>query len=512
MKSGQIKTVTLGGPMDLDHFIAVARYGAEVKFSEEYCRRVNLSRQIVEQWIEEKRIVYGTTTGFGSLCTEVIGPEQTALLQEYLILSDCTSVGEPLTEEQSRAVMLMVLQNVGQGYSGCRLEVLERYRDFLNAGLSPWAPREGSVGYLSVEAHMAYVLLGGGRAYFQGELLEGAEALKRAGIEPLTLRSKEGLALISGTTSPTALAALAIQDMLKAAKAADIIAAMSLEALQGLIRAFDERVMLVRPHREQADTAENVRRILADSEVIEKAAGSRLQDAMSLRCVPQLHGAAKSILKTALATVETEMNSCCDNPIVWGDLQESEAISACNADSSYVGIALDACAIAATNLAKMSERRNNRLIDGSLSGYPWFLVENPGLNCGLMLPQYVQAGLLNDMKILSCPATVDCIPTCGNQEDYVAMGYNACKKAVEVAEKLEYILAIELLSVFEAQRFFGKGMRRSPASASVLEYIGQKVPVIKDDIYLHPHIEFLRQFVHDGELIDLVEAVIGELK
>lgn len=512
LKCSQISRVVLGGQLTLEEFVAVARNRAKVDFSPEYCERVQKGRRIVDQWVEEKRIVYGTTTGFGQLCNCIISQKETEQLQEYLILSDCCSVGDPLPEEQVRAIMLMILQNIGQGSAGCRLEVLEYFRQFLNKGLTPFAPGEGSVGYLAVEANIAYVLLGGGKAYWQGELLEGSEALRRAGLVPIRLSSKEGLSLISGTTSATGLAALALYDMLQAAKAADIIGSLSLEALKGLIVAFDQRVMDVRPHQHQRETAENVRRILADSQIIAAAKSTHLQDAMSLRCIPQLHGAAKNIFAMARKTIETEINSCCDNPIVWSDGIRSEAISACNPDSSYVGMAMDACAIAATGIGKMSERRNNRLIDKNLSGYSWFLTQKPGLNCGLMVPQYTQAGLLNDMRTLSYPATVDCTPTCGNQEDYVAMGYNACKKALEISEKLEYILAIELLSDYTAQSFMGTDDARSSVSQRVYQELAGHIPVSDRDLYLSPYIEYLKNMIHSGTLTNLVEDVIGALK
>lgn len=512
VKTNAEKIITLGGKMDISQFMQVVRYKAEVRFSEEYCERVNRSRALVEQWIEEERVMYGVTTGFGALCTKVINKEQTAQLQKNIVLSHSTSVGTPFTEEEARATMLMVLQNLGQGYSGVRLLILERYRDFLNKNLIPYAPKEGSVGYLSPEAHMALVLIGEGKAYYEGKLMSGAEALKAAGIEPIELSSKEGLALVSGTTSVTALGAIALYDLIKAAKSADIIAALTLEASKGIIRAFDDRVMQVRPHEAQRSTADTVRKILKDSEVIEFYQHSRLQDALSLRCVPQLHGAAKKTLYDALKTVEIEMNSCCDNPIIWPEEGNAEAISACNPDSAYVGIEMDSCCIAATTLGKMSERRNNRMIDESLGGYPSFLIANPGLNSGLMIPQYTQAGLLNDMRILSTSATIDNTPTCGNQEDYVAMGYNASKKAWKICEKLEYILAIELLSAYETQGFIKDELNRSSITMKIFGEIGKTVPLMKEDIFLHPHIEYLRSLIHSGRLVEMVEEEIGEIR
>lgn len=508
----EIKKIVLGDPITLEDFVAVARFGAKVEFSPAYCERVNRSRTLVEGWVAEERVMYGVTTGFGALCTKAIGKEDTAQLQENILLSHSVSVGEPLSVERVRGIMLMVLQNLGQGYSGVRLSVLERYRDFLNLGLTPWAPGDGSVGYLSPDAHMALVLLGKGKAYWQGELIPGDQALAKAGLEPMVLSSKEGLALVSGTTSATAMAALALYDMQQAAKSADVIGAMSLEALKGVMNAFDERVMSVRPHQDQADTAENVRRILSDSGIMKKYEGSRVQDALSLRCIPQLHGAAKKTLADARKTIEIEINSCCDNPILWPEEGNEDVISACNADSAYVGMEMDSACIAAVSLAKMSERRNNRIVDGSLSGYPWFCIKEPGLNSGLMIPQYAQAGLINEMRGLATPSTIDNTPTCGNQEDYVAMGYYACKKAGPMAEKLEYVLAMELLSAFQVQQFVDPDVARSSATAAVLAEIGAHVPVMEQDMLLYPHIEYLKDFIHSGELLRVAESVTGALK
>ncbi|WP_071141911.1 aromatic amino acid lyase [Acidaminococcus timonensis] len=232
---------------------------------------------------------------------------------------------------------------------------------------------------------------------------------------------------------------------------------------------------------------------------------SVLAIALSLRCIPQLHGAARKTLEDARRTLEIEMNSCCDNPILWPEPGNEAEISACNADSAYVGIAMDSACLAATMLAKISERRNNRLIDENLSGYPWFLIQNPGLNSGVMIPQYTQAGLLNQMRILCTSSVIDNTPTCGNQEDYVAMGYNAALKSLSVVEKLEYILAIELLSVYEAQPFVDASLQRSPASRKVLEAVGREVPKLEEDFYLYPHIEYLRQCIHDGKIMAWAE-------
>lgn len=511
-KEGNNGKILLGGHLSLEEFVEIARFKAEVDFSAEYCERVKKSRELVEKWVDEEKVMYGVTTGFGALCTQAIGKEDTEQLQENIILTHAVSVGEPLKEEGVRGILLMMLQNLGQGYSGVRLEVLEACRDFLNKGVVPVVPQSGSVGYLALEGHVALVLMGKGKAWYKGELLDGKEALERAGMTPLTLSSKEGLALVSGTTSPTAMAALALYDLLQAGKTADVIGALSLETLKGVMNAFDERVMQVRPHKEQENTAENVRKILKDSGVIKKYQGSRVQDALSLRCIPQLHGAAKKTLEDARKTIETEINSCCDNPIIWREEGRQEVISACNADSSYVGIEMDSACIVACTLGKMSERRNNRIIDESLSGYPFFCIKEPGLNSGLMIPQYTQAGLLNEMRVLASPATIDNTPTCGNQEDYVAMGYFACRKAVTVAEKLEYILAIELLSDYQAQQFQDQDAEVSSVSRNIYDTLKEQIPVMEKDMLLYPHIEYLRDLIHSGTILKLAEDMAGELK
>ena len=407
--------VVLGKDISIEEFIAVARFGARVEFSEEYKERVRQSRKSIEVCVEKEKPVYGTTTGFGALVTKFISRKQAELLQKNIILTHAVSVGEPMKEEEVRAVMLMVLQSLGKGVSGVRLELLECYRQFLNQNLIPYVPREGSVGYLCAEGHIAAVLLGEGKAWCEGELLDAKEALKKIGMEPFTLSYKEGLALINGTTSATALAALAVYNLSRAARAADIAAALSLEGLRGLLRAYDSHVTRCRPQKELIETAENQMRILKGSQILKEAENSHIQDALSLRCVPQLHGAAKRILKDAWEVVSCEINSCGDNPVVYGTEEEPDIYSNGNPDASYVGMEMDAACIAAVNLGKMSERRNARFLDENLSGFPWFLAKESGLNSGLMIPQYAQAGILNDMKILAHPATADSVSTSAGQ-------------------------------------------------------------------------------------------------
>lgn len=493
--------------MNLDSFMSIVRQNTKVEFSNEYVYRVKKSRELLEKWIKEEKVMYGITTGFGALYNQIISKEDAKKLQRNIIISHSTAVGNPLSVEQTRAVMLMILQNSRNGYTGARLETLELYKECLNRGVTPYAPKEGSVGYLTVEGHIALAMIGEGKAYYKGELIDSKTAFQLAGLEPIELYEKEGLILTNGTTSATALGIVALYDILQATKSADIIAAMTLEASKGNIKAFDDRIMRVRPHKDQNDTAEIIREILKDSEILENFEDHRLQDALSIRCVPQLHGAAKKTLRDALKTIEIEMNSCCDNPMVWWEDETKGILSNGNPDSSYVGIEMDSACIAATNIAKMSERRNNRLIDGNLSENPWFLIRKPGLNSGLMIPQYTQAGLLNDMKILSHPATVDAIPTSGNQEDYVAMGYNASKKAQSIAEKLEFVLAIELLSAYQAYSFLDEGLKPSSITGSIIDEIKLTVPVLEEDMALYPFINSLRDMIHSGKLTKIIDKL-----
>lgn len=496
--------IILGPKLTINEFVSVVRDSALVEFSDEYCKRVEKSRKLIESWATEGRIIYGVTTGFGALSTTVISPEQAAQLQKNILLSHAISVGQPLGIEQIRAIMLMVLQNIGYGASGVRLKVLEYYRAFLNQCITPWAPGDGSVGYLSVEAHIALNLLGLGKAYVKDQLISADKVLDSINLPALELGAKEGLALISGTTSVTALAALALYDMRQLVLTADCIGAMNLEVSEGNLRAFSEYIMDVRPHVHQNETAANVRQILQDSKIVGAGKGKRLQDALSLRCIPQLHGAAKKTISDAWKTIEIEMNACCDNPIICTEEGLEDAISGCNCDSSYVGLEMDSLAISAISLGKISERRTNRLLDTSLSGNSAFLVRHPGVNSGLMITQYTQAGLLNEMRGLVYPSTVDNVPTCANQEDYVAMGYTSAKRMKAMVEKLEFILAFELLAVYQSYYHLNRIDEMSTATKAIFDFIKEQIPELIEDVYLYPYVTWLQEEIHKGTILKLI--------
>jgi histidine ammonia-lyase len=284
------------------------------------------------------------------------------------------------------------------------------------------------------------------------------------------------------------------------------------EALGGLPKAYEARIMGVRPQPEQAATADNLLRLLSGSQVVQANQNSHVQDALSLRCIPQAHGAVKLTLDTARKAIENDLNGCCDNPIFFPEGDDGVVLSNGNPDAAFQGIQMDSCCIAATYLAKMSERRNTRFIDSHLSGYPSYLVKKPGFNSGLMIPQYSQAGILNEMRMLATPATIDNVTTSGNQEDYVSMGYNACRKAQKAAKLLEYVLAIEMMSGYQAQQFMDTDLKRGAGTAAVLALIGDHVPVMEEDMYLYPHLESIRDLIHSGEFVSAAEKAAGTLR
>lgn len=511
--TGNMKAVILGEKdITLGEFAAVARYKAKVAFSKSYCERTQRSRKLLDRLVKEGRSLYGVNTGFGYNFREAVSAEDAARLQRNILLSHACSTGEPLDAEAVRGIMLLMLLNLGQGYSGVRPEILRFIAELLNRDITPYAPSHGSVGYLSVEAHIALPAIGEGRAFYKGRLVSASEALREAAVAVPGVESKEGLALISGTASVTALAALSLYDAVKAALTLDIAGAMSLEALKGTIRAFDPRLHRVRRHEEQRATAANILKILKDSEIAQKHMDYRLQDALSLRCIPQLHGAVKKTLKDAYGTILREMNSCCDNPILYPvGREDGEVLTGCNADGAYAGLAADSISIAAANLGKMSERRLARLLDHRESGLPAFLAENPGLNSGHMISQYAAAGILGEMRLLAHPSTIDSIPTCANQEDYVSMGYNASRKALQSAGLLETIAAAELLAAAQGLEFL-QPLKSSPAILEVRQKIRAVVPKSSEDSLLHPSLEAVQKLIHEGTILQCAENIAGSLE
>jgi len=503
----QITQVVLGDrEPSIEEFVAVARYSAKVSFSETYKNRVKKSRGLVERFLDENRLVYGVTTGFGDNVRHVISPQDAKELQVNIVRSHAVAVGEPLKREQVRAIQLMVLISLGKGFSGVRLELLELIAGLLNNEVVPFAPGEGSVGYLAVEGHLALVLLGEGKARVNGgEWVDGATALEQVGLQPTDLQCKEGLAMLNGTMSVTAIAILALYNAMQTASLADVAAALSLEALKGTIRAFDPRYHSIKAHKEQAQTARDIKAMLHDSQLIAENIDYRLQDAYSLRAIPQVHGASKRFIDHARENIENEIHSSGDNPIIY-PLEDGDgiAISGANFDGSYIGMSADSLCVALANLAKISERRIDRMVNSHFSEMPAFLVRNPGLNSGYMILQYTAAGLYAEMKALSFPSSVDSFSTCANQEDLVSLAYNAAIKAYKVSEKLESVLAIELLVGCQALDFHDVH-KASSVTKAVYDLVRSQVPVADNDRAFYSDMVSITEQVRSGEVLATVQ-------
>jgi histidine ammonia-lyase len=473
MTTTQESEVHLGDPVILDgssltaeEVIAVARRGAKVRLAGEAMTRVHESRA----WIDEISandglIVYGVNTGFGPLSEVRISAKDVTALAHNLILSHSVGVGPPLPEEVVRAAMLIRANTLAKGYSGIRLEALKTLVEMLNRGVHPVIPEKGSVGAsgdLAPLSHLALVLIGKGEAIYGGEWLPGDEAMCRAGLGPLTLAAKEGLALNNGTAITAALACLALADAENLVYHAEIAAAMSLEATQAASRALDARLHAARNHRGQQASAANIRRLLAGSELIDSA--QRVQDAYSLRCAPQVLGAVRDTLAFVRTTLENEINAATDNPLIFLDESNpNKAFSGGNFHGEPLALAMDFLGIAVAEVGSIAERRVFRLLDGRLnSGLPRMLTHDSGLQSGLMMAQYTAAALVSDNKTLAHPDSVDSIPTGANQEDHVSMSANAARHTREIVWNTERIVAIEMLCAAQALdcRMAGIGFRQ----------------------------------------------------
>lgn len=506
-----MESILLGGKVEIGDVAAVARERRQVEFSAEYNARVNKCRSFVDVFNKKGDAIYGITTGLGDNCRKFVPEEDRELIQRNHILAHTCSVGEPINEECTRAIMFVMLVHFGCGHTGIRLETLELLRNMLNGGVIPRVPGHGSVGYVSLEAHIGMVLIGEGKAWYGGELLAGKEALRRAGLSPTVLSSKEGLTLVSGTTSVTAFAALALYDAVTVAKTADIAAALTLEVLKGNLMSMDDRLMQARPHTDQGYTAANIRAILRDSPILARYRGHRVQDALSVRSVPQLHGAMKKFIKCGLEVLDTELNAAVDNPLLFQQEDgQPVALMGSNADGSYGGMAADVLTIAVTDLCKMSACRIDRMLNRLVSELPPFLNKNAAYNNGLMMIQYTAAGLVGELRILSHPSVVDNLTTCANQEDYVNMGYNAAKKAYDGVHLAKYICAIELICGAQALDCH-EGMESAPATRAVYDLLRTAVPVMEDDFPLEPYMEEVARQVIGGAYIHCVERVAGTL-
>jgi len=508
-----MKTIQVGYEgLTLNDLVTVARKGGRVELSTDSVARIRKARRLIDRWVAEGRTIYGVTTGFGALSDVAISAKDTRRLQENILMSHAAGVGAPLDEETVRAVMLLRVKDMARGHSGIRLETVNFLLDLLNSGVCPVIPEKGSVGAsgdLAPLAHLSLVLLGKGEAFFEGERLSGAEALRRCGLRPIRLESAEGLALVNGTQVMTAIGALVVYDALQLSRSIDIAAAMSLEVLMGSRTEFNQRIHGVRPHPGQAAAADNMERIIQDSEIITSHKDCfRVQDAYTLRCSPQVHGATKDALAYARKVIETEMNASTNNPLIFADQQDF--LLGGNFHGQPVGLALDFVGMAVAELANISERRIERLVNPHLSGLPAFLVKDGGLNSGFMIAQYTAAALVSENKVLAHPASVDSIPTSANKEDHVSMGTIAARKSRAIVDNARDVVAIELLCAAQALDLF-TNLKPGRGSRAAYDVIRRAIDHLETDRILADDIHRMRTLIRSGKLLDAVEAVVGKL-
>ena len=514
-----MKTIVLdGNSLTLEDVLLVARGRATVRVSAAARERVHRGRAYVEQLIAEDSVVYGVTTGFGKFAEVRIEGPDVLTLQRNLIFSHCCGVGEPLTVEETRAVMLLRANVLAKGYSGTRLLVLETLVHMINRGLHPVIPSKGSVGAsgdLAPLAHLTMALIGEGEVIYRGQRVPARVALQAARIKPVVLEAKEGLALINGTQMMTALGILALFEAETVAKAADIACAMTLEALRGTNAPYLPLTHGVRPHLGQRATARNLMRLLEGSEILishhDISVDHKVQDAYSVRCAPQVHGAVKDALRFVRTILETEVNSATDNPLVFTEQQM--VISGGNFHGQPISQAMDFMSIALAETAGISERRIEYMMDPSTSEHmPAFLTRHGGLNSGLMMAQVTAAALTSENKTLAHPACVDSIPTSANKEDFVSMGAFAARKARDVVKNTLYVVSVELLCAAQGLEFATPGLRPGRGVEAAYEVIREKVAPLAEDRAQTPDIEAVAALVESGRLQSRVEQVVGTLE
>ena len=490
-----------GRSLTLDDVEKVATDPAEgVEFDPEAVERMNRSRQVVTNALAKEQPVYGVSTGFGRLADVTIPAEGQKDLQRNLLRSHAAGVGAPLSTAETRALLLLRANALARGYSGCRVEVAERLLEFLRRGIHPVVPSAGSVGAsgdLAPLAHATLPVMGEGRVEHGGRVREAAEILAEAGLEPLELEAKEGLALINGTQACTGVGGLTLRAAERAVDAFDVAGAMSLDGARGTPDAFSPEVSRARPQPGQEESARRLRELLDNSEIREshRYGDPRVQDAYCLRCMPQVHGAARQALGYIRGVLEVEANSATDNPLVLPD--EDKVLSAGNFHAQPVAHALDFLVLALADLGAMSERRIERLLNPDLSGLPAFLTPDPGLRSGLMIAQVTAADLLAELRGLANPVSVDSVPTSANQEDHVSMGMAAARKARRAVECAETILAVELMTAAQALDFL-RPLRSGPGVEAAHEIIRSAVPALDEDRELAPDLEAIRLQVREG--------------
>jgi len=491
-----------GQRLSLAQIAAVAAAKETVALSDSARQRVAESRRVVEMIVAEERTVYGVNTGFGRLSDVRIGASELRDLQLNLVRSHACGLGPPLSIAEARAMLLLRANVLSLGYSGCRIVVIEKLIELLARGVTPVIPEKGSVGAsgdLAPLAHLAQTAIGEGEAFFNGERIPSREALRRAQIEPLQLEAKEGIALLNGTQAMAAVGGLALYRAERVARVADVAGAMTLEALKGTPVAFDERIHAARPHRGQNTVAAHLRELLQDSQIRESHVENdpRVQDAYSLRCMPQVHGAVRDALTHAREIVEIETGSATDNPLVFAD--SGEVLSGGNFHGAPLALAFDYAAMAMTDLTSITERRIDRLVNPDANeDLPPFLTSHPGSASGFMMLQIVAASLLNEARILAHPASVDNVPTDGGKEDHVSMGMTGAGKLRSIVDLAEMITAIELIAAAEGLEYRAP-LQPGRGASTAHELVRRRVPKLTSDRAMSGEIESIGEAIRTGE-------------
>ncbi|NVZ64377.1 histidine ammonia-lyase [Pseudomonas gingeri] len=483
--------------------VAVARHGAVLELSAQSWERIDNARTIVQCIVASGERAYGVNTGLGALCNVSLQVEQLSQLSRNILLSHACGVGSPLTDEQTRSIICAAIINYSHGRSGISRQVVEGLLALLNHGITPQVPSQGSVGYLTHMAHISIALLGVGNVSYRGRMVPAEQALAEEGLQPVQLGAKDGLSLVNGTPCMTGLSCLALADATRLFQWADVISAMSFEAQRGQINAFDAETIALKPHRGMQQVGTNLRGLLDGSVVIATGKGIRTQDALSLRSIPQVHGAARDQLEHARNQIEIELNSVTDNPLVLGTPDSYRVISQCNPHGQSVALAADLLAIAVAEIGSIAERRLDRLVNPHVSGLPAFLVSNPGVNSGLMIVQYVAASLCAENRQLAQPAVLDNYVTSGLQEDHLSMGTNAALKLHRALENCTQILSIEYLLAAQAFEFL-KEQRFGTGTDTAWRLLREHVPPYDQDRWLAPDIATAASLLKDPKLLQSV--------
>ncbi|RDY29594.1 histidine ammonia-lyase [Romboutsia weinsteinii] len=500
-----------GSSLTIEDVINITRHNYKVELTKGAIEKVQKARDLVDKFVEEEKISYGITTGFGKFSDVAISKEEAQKLQKNLIISHACGVGNPFSEDIVRGIMALRVNALSKGHSGIRIKTLQTLVDMLNEGVHPIIPEKGSLGAsgdLAPLSHMVLTMLGEGEAIYKGDRLSSKEAMERAGIDIIDdLSSKEGLALINGTQAMTSVGLLTLYDAINLVKTADIAFGLTMEGLNGITCAMDKKVHGVRPHMGQINTAKNILDILEGSDMTTKQGDLRVQDAYSLRCTPQIHGASKDALGYIKDKINIEINSVTDNPIIFPELEE--VISGGNFHGQPMALSFDFLGIALSELANISERRLEKLVNPAIShGLPAFLTNKGGLNSGFMIVQYSAASLVSENKVLAHPASVDSIPSSANQEDHVSMGTIAARKAKEIMENVRKVLAMEILGAVQAIDLRGKKTLGKGTEAAY-KIVREHTSFIDKDRVMYKEINICEEIVKKNLLVEAVEEALG---